>query len=328
MALVPFVSGGAVSKRNTTVAAAAGALAIAAKLGLRYGPGIATRAGQAASWGSAVRRNWQEGRKELNLVPRPAGSFDRRGLMSGRKRGMTTAFGKSKARGSPASRVTYRQPRANWRTGGFTGIELKFLDCGNTGVTIPRPTDSAGGEMQPTSGCVNSISVPAQGVGEQQRDGRAYVIKSVMLKGIVNVAIQGNQTATDVAPTVFVALVLDTQANGAALNSEDVFTNPGPATLASSPMRNLEFNQRFRILGTWCERLRQPTVVYDGTNIEQGGLQVPFTIYRKLNIACNTNATDASVASATDNAISVIAYTSDTGTAPVLMYSSRVRFVG
>lgn len=59
------------------------------------------------------------------------------------------------------------------------GIETKFLDTAWNGVAINASTDGAGGELQPSTGCTDCISVPAQGDGESQRDGRKYCVKSI-----------------------------------------------------------------------------------------------------------------------------------------------------
>ena len=94
---------------------------------------------------------------------------------------------------------SYSRKRAfgpNVRTGGFLGIELKFLDCAWNSVTINTSTDGSSGELQPSSGCTSAISVPAQGDGESQRDGRKYTIKSMWLNGIVEMTPLANQSDT------------------------------------------------------------------------------------------------------------------------------------
>lgn len=75
---------------------------------------------------------------------------------------------------------------ANSRTGGYIGIEYKFLDCAWNAVVLNTSTDGSSGEMQPSTGCTDAISVPAQGNGESNRDGRKYCIKSVWVSGIID----------------------------------------------------------------------------------------------------------------------------------------------
>jgi len=106
-----------------------------------------------------------------------AKSYRRRAKKS-RRRTARRAYAKSSRRQRPFK-------RRNLRTGGFIGIELKFLDCAWNGVTVSSSTDGASGELQPSSGCTGAISVPAQGNAEQSRDGRRYTIKSIWVSGVV-----------------------------------------------------------------------------------------------------------------------------------------------
>ncbi len=220
-----------------------------------------------------------------------------------------------------------RPRRLNARTGGFLGIELKFYDTSLISSALTGPTDASGGEKNPSA--TISLNTVVQGDGESQRDGRQITMKSIHLKGIIDVPVQANQTVTDTASDVFIALVQDKQTNGALLNSEDVFTNPGAdARTATSPFKNLQFQRRFRILAVKKLRLPQPTVVWDGTNVEQGGYQIPWEIYKSFSIGVNYSATTETIANITDNGLNVIAYTSNSTAAPTLSYNSRLRFVG
>ncbi len=215
----------------------------------------------------------------------------------------------------------------NQRTGGFLGIELKFYDTAGSSIAFVAPSDSAGGEMN-QSATIGPTTI-TQGDGEQQRDGRKATIKSVFLNGMIEVPIQVNQTATETTPVYYICLVQDMQTNGALLNSEDVFTNPGAiAKLSSSPLRNLQFSSRFRVLSRTRIESRQPTVVYDGTNIEQGGFQIPFTLSWKGNMNVTYKGTTETIANTVDNSISVIGFSSNVSAAPTLSYNCRCRFVG
>ena len=138
------------------------------------------------------------------------------------------------------------------RTGGFLGLEEKFLDCAWNGVGIGTSTDGADGELQPSSGCTGCISCPSQGDGESQRDGRKFVLKSIWVSGIINTsAIQTASNASEFVGWYF-ALVLDTQTNGTTVNSEDVYINPSTSAGAMfpQPLRNLQNSKRFKILDT------------------------------------------------------------------------------
>lgn len=222
----------------------------------------------------------------------------------------------------------------NGRTGGFVGLEKKFFDSSRGGFSIPAPSDATGGEADPTT--LLCLNCPAQGDGESQRDGRQISMHSINIKGIVRMPSQSDQTGADVLPDVFIALVLDKQTNGAQLDSEDVFENPGAnANLAASPFLNLENSARFKVLKTTrisAQQLAgaiQPT--YDGTNIEQQGAQVPWSMYvnlKGMKVNFISGQTTSVIAAVADKSLHVIAYATGAGLAPELYYNSRLRFVG
>lgn len=232
--------------------------------------------------------------------------------------------------------VVYKAPARrryrNYRSGGYLGLELKFLDCAWNGVTVNNSSSGASGEMPPSSGCTGCISAPAQGDGESQRDGRNFVIKSVFASGII--ATTGVQNSADVIDTsgYYVALVLDTQTNGATIVSEDVFINPSTqnGAMIPQPLRNLENVKRFRILASKYIKPGGAYASTDGTNTASVQQQETptFTLSWSGNIKVNTNGTTANVSSVTDNSIHLIAYNGGDNMAPTLIGKSRVRFMG
>lgn len=135
---------------------------------------------------------------------------------SSRKRSRSAGGYSRSKKGSVYSR------RRNLRTAGYVGIEKKFYDTGYN-AAIVAPTDATGGEADPAT--VLTVSAPAQGDGEQNRDGKKIVAKYLEIKGTVRAAATINQTVGPQRTQVFVAVVLDTQTNAAQLNSEDVFKN-------------------------------------------------------------------------------------------------------
>lgn len=219
----------------------------------------------------------------------------------------------------------------NVRTGGLLGIEKKYLDAPLTATALSAPTDASGGEYPPTSAVTGCLTAPAQGDGPSNREGNKIVVTDCLVQGVINVAAQANQTATDVSPVIMVALVMDTQTNGAQLNSEDVYSNiGGTAILATSPNRNMSYTQRFKVLKVWKKQLRIPSITYDGTNIEQTGFNSPFKLKwkGKMPVTFTTGSTTADIANVTNNSIQVVAYANDLSLAPTISYNSRVRFFG
>lgn len=227
----------------------------------------------------------------------------------------------------------YNLQRFNQRSGGYLGIELKFLDTAWTSVAIDQTTDGSGIELQPTAGCTGAISVPAQGDGESNRDGRKYTVKSIFFSGQIRWAAESDQVDVDDWQPAFFALVLDTQANGATVNSEDVFINPSTSALAMlpQPLRNLQFSKRFRVLD---HAMIAPGGAYsmtDGASTSSISPMVAKTVKLswKGNVVCDSTGTTANVSAAADNAFHIIACVGATtpGT-PSFTGKCRMRFVG
>lgn len=208
------------------------------------------------------------------------------------------------------------------------GVEKKFYDT-SAAVNLVAPTDCSGGECDPTT--VNCISAPAQDDTGSGRDGRKIVGKYLNIKGSVRFSTLTNQTLSVDAARLYVAVVLDTQTNGAQLNSEDVFTNPRAATTtADAPLRNMNYAERFKILKAETFKLQDPNFSWDGTNLEINGMCEQFDWYiplKNLKIAFNAT-TAAGVASVLDNSIHIIAFSTTTSPQCALVYNSRFRFVG
>ncbi len=239
-------------------------------------------------------------------------------------------------------RVDFRDPhfvarstRMNRRTAGFIGLEKKFFDSGLTGSVLAAGTDASGAEHDPTT--LLCLNCPAQGDMENNRDGRQITMSSIQVKGVITIpSIAADAGPDNTLPTVFIALVLDKQTNGAQLDSEDVFCNVGGAfNLAASPFRELENVQRFRILASRSYNLANASVVpfYQGTagSADRQGVQVPFSFYKslkgmKVNFA--TGQTTSVIAAIQDNSIHIVAYTSNTTVATQIDYASRLRFYG
>jgi len=250
----------------------------------------------------------------------------------------------SKRRRANANRAAARKRRAtvgrgralqaaltkalNERTAGFLGMEMKFYDTSLVASALTAPADSSGGEHDPSG--VITLNTVTQGDGESQRDGRKIIMKSIMLKGHIDVPAQADVTATDDGCKIMIALVLDTQTNGATISSENVFSNPS-ANSANAPnvFNNLQYSKRFRILKRLDLVLNPPPLSYDGTNIEMQGMKRAFKIYKTLNdIVVNYTANTENVANIVDNSLHVIAFCNEINMAPTINYNARLRFVG
>lgn len=226
----------------------------------------------------------------------------------------------------------YAKYLANMRTGGFLGIEYKFLDTAWNGVALVASTDGAGGELQPSSGSSGTLSVPAQGDGESNRDGRKYTLKSAWVSGQIIYTVLAAQTNFDENYGAYFCLVLDTQANGATINSEDVFVNPGTSgiNILPTPMRNLQNSKRFKILAA---QYVPPPPLQTGNDAATTFAVCPSTtsdinLSWKGSISCDSIGTTANITSASDNAIHLVAFSGTTTYTPTFYGKGRCRFVG
>jgi len=216
------------------------------------------------------------------------------------------------------------------RTAGFLSIERKFYDTSLTETAIPAPTDSAGGEMDPSA--TSMVSTPAVGDGEQNRDGKQIVCLYLEIKGHVRTSAIEAALFPGQFTQVMVAVVLDKQTNAAQLNSEDVFKNlAGSATTATEVLRNLLFGKRFRILKEHVFDVTPNATTQQAANdysTSQGGKSFRWFIPLR-NLKINFNAgTTASIANVLDNSIHVIAFANNVGLTPVIAYNARLRFMG
>jgi len=219
----------------------------------------------------------------------------------------------------------------NLRTGGLLGIEKKFLDIPLTPTALVSPTDMSGGELPPSSIVTGCYSAPAQGDGPTNRDRNKIVITEYSFKGTIFVNSQTNQTDCDIAAFVFLAVIQDTQTNGAQLNSEDVWANPtANATACTNPFRNMSYTRRFRVLAMKRVVLRIPTITWDGTNLEQFGFNTPIDLQwrGKMPVTFTTGSTTADIANVTDNSIQLVGFTNSVTLAPQILGNTRIRFYG
>lgn len=214
----------------------------------------------------------------------------------------------------------------NRSTRGFLGLEQKFMDLGIPATVIS--TTLAGAELDPATVpyqvyCLNGIT---QGDGENDRDGRKVVTKSVMVKGTVD--LPGADNINNGDTTVFIALVLDKQTNGAQLNAEDVFTTSAAGGLSSQPFRNLQYVQRFDVLASTTLCLENSGMAYNGSALIPVSTRKTFEFYRKLDLPVMYSGTGGSVSSIVDNSLHLIAVCDNAAAVPQIVYGSRVRFVG
>lgn len=186
-------------------------------------------------------------------------------------------------------------------------------------------TSWAGGELDPTT--VNTLFAPTQGDDITNRSGRRVQILSIKIRGTLIAPAQIDQTAADAGTKVRVVLVQDRQTNAAQLNAEDVMQ--GISSGVVDTFQNPNFFGRFQVWKDKTFLMQNPTITYDGTNLEQSGLikQWKWNITFKKPIVVHFNATNGgTVADITDNSFHVIALTSNANLAVTGGYVARTVF--
>jgi len=230
-----------------------------------------------------------------------------------------------------AAKMSAARMVANAATAGFLGIEKKFLDTALADTAIGVAAALTGGEYDPAgAGCTGCLSCPAQGDTEQSRDGKRIVIDSLIFKGYINNAGTASVGVEVAASKVLIAIILDTQSNGAQLSSENVFKNFAASDLMNvNVTKNLLFGNRFRILKSQVVDLTAHGAFAAAANYASNGIRREFDWYIpfKGGLPVNLNAgTTADVANVIDNSLHVVAFATLTGC--TIGYNARIRFQG
>ncbi len=245
---------------------------------------------------------------------------------TGRRGPVVRNGGVRRAAAVTAARNRPSAAAANVRTAGYIGMENKFVDT--TVTDDPFTTIWAGGEME--DGTMLGLGIPSQGTGESQRDGRVYTLKSLHIKGYLeqppvesNATPQGDQLAR-------LALVWDTQTNGAQMNAEDCMLTVGAPDDVNS-FRNLQFSHRFIVLKdkTFRVNVANSGMNEGAANLFASGLtRIPFKMNKtfKKGIKIRCKGTGGIIADVTDNSFHLIG--TSTSAAITLTYEVRARFSG
>lgn len=245
-------------------------------------------------------------------------------------------MGKRKRSGKDKGRATKRK-----KTGGNTRsfvprsygtplavTERKYFDSQLNGATINADASSwAGMEQDPAT--LNTLFAPVQGDDYLNRQGRKVQVLSLKIRGFIDAPAQANQTAADVGQLMRLILVMDKQTNAAQLNAEDVISS-GSGTVALQMFQNPAFFGRFRVLKDKTFVLQNPTLSWDGTNMEQTGLvrEFKFTIKFKKPVLVHFNSTNGgTVADIVDNSFHLIMNSNNTAMGCRLFYKCRTTFI-
>ncbi len=239
------------------------------------------------------------------------------------KRLSATMRRRRRIRGRTTTRRRVPRKLANFRTGGYLGLEMKFAD-------IETDSDAFAVTWSTMEDATNdSISGVAQGDGESQRDGRIYWIHSIHIRCNVEAASQESQVTPLSNLRGRFMLVWDTQTNGAQLTATDVMDGGGTDDVLA--FRNLQHSKRFRVMWDKQWVLARPGQTNEGgVNVFAAPYATTGTfIYNKrfknpVKVICQ--ATTAVIAAISDNSFHIIGVADST--VARLNMQVRIRFTG
>jgi hypothetical protein len=217
---------------------------------------------------------------------------------------------------------------------GHFGHELKYSDTAGSSQQIAASPTYANTEIQPEApaptGGIRCLNAVQQGSGVSQRIGTKICMKSILIKYQVFANPVNDPTTGIYEPTIFLAIVMDTQTNLAALAPENVWDNlAGNFSGISTPQRNMSNASRYRVLKTKSIKLRQ----FSFNNTNKSNNVETYNGIMKINLAgiCVdfvTDSTEGTVAQIIRNSIHLVANCSTTDYTTFITYNCRMRFKG
>jgi len=204
---------------------------------------------------------------------------------------------------------------------------MKYKDTERAAYTITASSNWQNTEANPTT--VNTLFAPVQGNGINQRIGRRVEVHGIKIRGHIQCGAQTNETGADVPSIVRLILVQDMQTNATQMQGEQLMENTSAAPTNVHSFQSTNNFGRFRVLRDMKMVFGNPSVVYDGTNIEQSGVTKCFKINIKFKkpVKVHFNAVDGgTIADIVDNSFHILATANTIQMAPILTYLSRVSY--
>lgn len=202
------------------------------------------------------------------------------------------------------------------------GLELKYIDY----EYLDDVSTTVSGSVSDPAG-VDSISAIDVGDSPTTRDGRQATLMDVQINGYVKLPplVAGN--APRQGGIVRIALVLDTQTNGAQLDPAALANTPSNSDLEVLAFPNLETGNRFITLDYKVIDCNPTAEVVKGNNYDSPVNFWNFVLsFDDLKVKANYTGPGAGVSTITDNSLHVVAIASDSNSLVQLGYISRVRF--
>lgn len=244
---------------------------------------------------------------------------------------------KRKSRGYKSSKPPKKKARYGYSTvprtkGVYAYGEMKYFDSVRENVAIGSSTTWASSVYDPNVfpvASMNCLFAPTVGAGINQRIGKACKVLKIKMNIVISIPAQTNNIVTDAGSYLRLLLVLDKQTNSAQMTGTQLMTSPGVATavLAPGTYQNIDNFGRFKVLKDKHMTIDNPTITFDGTNLEQSGLIRRFKwnikFKKPINVRFN-NTNGGTVADIIDNSFHIVANNSSADLNPNISYNCRV----
>lgn len=218
-------------------------------------------------------------------------------------------------------------------TGVYGSGEMKYFTTTKADYAISASTNWTATEADPAGDC---LFYPATGTSINQRVALKATMYKLKIRGTISCAAQTNQTTAKNSCQVRVIVFQDMQTNSTQAQGEQLMdgTGGGSAT-ASEAINAFQSTDNFGRFRVWKDKtwnLAQPSMSFDGTNIEIAGVSRSFKVNlnfakKPIEVRFNT-ANGGNVTDIVDHSFHVIAMCDDASMVPLLDYNCRVSFKG
>lgn len=192
--------------------------------------------------------------------------------------------------------------------GGSGTGELKFFDTTDTfAALVPA------GEIK------NSLNLIPQGVTESTRIGRKCTIRSLQIRGNLNLPPVAGVSAAG-GSVVRIIVYQDKQANGVAATVTDILN-----TADIHSFRNLANSHRFRILKDSTIDINPTAAAGDGTTNDTTSVYKSWECYLRVNVPLEFSSTTGAITELRSNNLGILAI-SETSSNIIFNYNCRVRY--
>lgn len=205
--------------------------------------------------------------------------------------------------------------------------EMKHFDSTLLGTSVSEDHTWANSNLDPTT--LNTLFAPSNGAGETQRIGKACKVMQIRMRFHLQSAQQTNQTVADPSCDCRIIVFQDLQTNAAQATGAQVMTAGANDFNGILQFQNVDNFGRFKVLMDKTVNLQNPTMTYDGTNIEQSGISKVWKWSKKFKtpiVVRFNNVNGGTVADIVDNSFHVIGLCNNDELVPQLSYQCRFGF--